>query len=148
MHVCVHVHPLHSTAALARVEDGAIHKLSSHVRDVRIGADISGVISAEFEVYRDDSASDCFADAETARCGAGERDELDLGELDDLVEHIGRADVDELEDVGRETGLGEVGEEAFAEDGGLRGRAEEDSVSGEEGGDEGVDGDEVGKLSR
>lgn len=56
--------------------------------------------------------------------------------------------MDELKDIGRETGLGEVGEKAFAEDGGLRGRAEEDSVSGEEGGDEGVDGDEVRELSR
>lgn len=78
MHVCVHIHPLHSTAALARVEDGAVHKLCSHVGDVRIGADIGRVISAQFKVDGDDSASDCFANAETARCGASEGDELDL----------------------------------------------------------------------
>lgn len=54
--------------------------------------------------------------------------------------------MDELEDVGRETGLGEVGEETFAEDRRLRGWAEEDGVSSEEGGDEGVNSDEVGEL--
>lgn len=71
MHVCVHVHSLHSAATLTRVEDCAVDKLCSHVRDVRVGTDIGGIISAEFKVDGDNSARDCFADAESASCRAG-----------------------------------------------------------------------------
>lgn len=69
-----------------------------------------------------------------------------MGEFDDLVEDVEGADVDELEDLGREARLGEVGEEPFADEGRLRGGTEDDCVSGQEGWDERVDRDEVGVL--
>jgi hypothetical protein len=69
-----------------------------------------------------------------------------MGEFDDFVEDVERADVDELEGVGGKTGLGEVGEEAFADEGRLRGGTEDDCISGQEGWDERVDRDEVGIL--
>jgi hypothetical protein len=69
-----------------------------------------------------------------------------LGQFDDLVEDVEGADVDELEDVAWEAGLGEVGEEALADEGRLRRGTEDDCVSGQEGWDERIDRDEVRVL--
>jgi hypothetical protein len=52
-----------------------------------------------------------------------------LRKFDDFVEDVEGADVDELEDVAREAGLGEVCKETFADEGRLRGGTEDDCVS-------------------
>lgn len=76
----------------------------------------------------------------------GEGDCSDLGVLDNGFDEGEVAGVEELGDAMGKTGLGEEGDDVFGDGGGLGRGFENDGVTGEEGGDEGVDEDEVGVV--
>lgn len=147
MNRLMHVNPLKTAAALARVEDCAIDNVPRRPGNVRISADVGGVIAAELEVDGDNAVGGCATDGETSARGASEADLSDLGELDDGLELVAAAEVEDLEDVLGEAGVVECFLEAVADEGGLRGGLEEDRVAGEKRRGEGVDCDEPGELS-
>lgn len=125
----MHVDPLNRAAALPGTEHCTVNELDRDVREICVRTHVGRIIAAEFQIHGHDATGCCFADAQPAFRGAGEGNEVDLGKGDDLLEHVERAAVDELEQVCRETGLREEGEEAFADEGCLRGWPEQNGVS-------------------
>lgn len=146
MHLLMHIHPLDRAATLPRIKHRPIDQLRRNIRKVRVRPHIRGIVPAQLQVHRQHTTGRRLANAQPAARGARERNEADLRQGDDLVQHVEGAAVDELEEGLRDAGLREERAEALADERGLGGGSEEDGVSGQEGGDDGADGDEVGVL--
>jgi hypothetical protein len=99
------IDPLDTATALARVEDRAVHDVRRCPGDIGIRAHVSGVVAAQLEVDGDDAVGRRAADGEAAAGRAGEADLSDLGELDDGLELVSAAEVEDLQDVFGEAGV-------------------------------------------
>lgn len=142
----MHIYALNGAAALSGVENSTIDNICGRVRQICVGADICRVVATEFQVQWQDSTGRCLAQAETSLRRSDERDQLDLGDLDNLIEDLPCTEVDHLQNILGQTSLFEEGGEAVPEQRGLRRGTEDYGVSGEERRDESVDGDQIGVL--
>lgn len=142
----MHIHPLQRAAALARVEDGAVHNVGRRPLEVRVGPHIGRVVAAQLQVHAHDAPGGGLLHGETARRRARKAHLLDARVLRRQLDGVEAAGVENLEDSRGEAGLGKGLGEAVGDEGRLGGGFEDDGTSGEEGGDNGVDGDEIWKL--
>lgn len=146
MDVRMHINPLNRAATLPRVKHRAINNLLGGKFDIHVCAYVCRVLTAQLEAQRENTFGRCFAQPDPALGRAGEGDGGDLGDLDNLVQSIRAADVDQLQDVRGQASLGEDFGESLCNERSLRRGPEEDRVASEESRDQGVDCYEVWEL--
>lgn len=92
----MHIYALNGAAALAGVENSAVNDIRGCVRQIRIRADVGWVITTEFQVQWQDSTGSCLTKTEASLRRSDKGNQLDLGNLDDLVENLPSTEVDNL----------------------------------------------------
>lgn len=100
----MNIYSFNGTATLAGVENGTIHNVRCGPGDIRVTANVGGIVAAKLQVERHNAACCGLSQRQAAGSRAGEADLLDLGIAGNLLDCFEIAGVQDLENAPWETG--------------------------------------------